>query len=169
MNLFTAAGVTVKVTPKGRAALRAPLDMSKFIVIAAMLLLSGAAGAQVADPVRMRQTVDGYRVELVVEAILGNAMSDHRGPPVFEHRVVLTVHDPKIGSRVHVASPVLDVAERNHPGQIYPLQTIASSEGPAYEARVRMVAKGPYRIVVHATPAGVSRALKAQFEYRHHH
>jgi hypothetical protein len=143
--------------------------MSKVIVMAAMLLLSGAAGAQVADPVRMRQTVDGYRFELVVEAILGSAMSDHRGPPVFEHRVVLRVRDAKMGHPMEVTSPMLEVTERGHPGQRYPLHPAEPRDGPSYEARVRMAAKGLYSIVVRAAPSVTGRTLEARFEYRHHH
>ena len=142
--------------------------MSKSIVTAILVLTIAAAAAQVADPVRLRKTVDGYRFELVVEAILDPAISP-RHSAGYEHRVMLTVREPKIGHRVQLASATLDVAERGHPGQVYALQPVESPEGAAYHATVRMTVKERYRIVVHATPQGTGRALTAQFDYRHHH
>lgn len=143
--------------------------MHRLILMAAALLLSGAAAAQVADPVRLRKTVDGYRMELVVEAILDPSIAAPRHSAGYEHRVTLTVREPKIGHRVQLAAATLDVTQRGHPGPSYTLQPVVSAEGPAYEARVRMAVDGTYRILVHATPQGSSGALTARFDYRHHH
>ena len=142
--------------------------MNRLIATAAMMFLTAGAAAQVADPVRLRKAIDGYRVELVVEAILDPAISAQHSAG-YQHRIRLSVREPKIGHLVQLGSATLQVAERGHPGQRYQLEAVQSPEGPAYEAMVRMAVKGTYRMVVHATPQGTSRGLTARFEYRHHH
>ena len=137
----------------------------KLIAIAAIVFVTGSVAAQVADPVRLRQTVAGYRIELVVEAILDPAIANPRHSAGYEHRVTLTVREPKIGHRVQLAAATLSVAERGHPGPTYELKAIQSPEGPAYEARVRMALEGTYRMVLHATPEATSQALTAKFSY----
>lgn len=139
------------------------------IFLATMIATSAAAGAQVADPVRLHKTVGGYRIHLVVEAILDPAIRNPRHSAGYEHRVTLTVRERKTGQRVQLAAATVDVAERGHPGPSYPLKSVTAPEGPAYETRVRMAVTGPYRLVVQATPQATGRVLKAQFDYRHHH
>lgn len=137
---------------------------SRWVVIAAMSM-SGSVVAQVADPVRLQQTVAGYRIELVVEVIRDPAVADPRHSAGYEHRVTLTVREPKIGHRVQLAAATLSVAERGHPGPTYELKAVQSAEGPAYEARVRMAVGGTYRMVLHATPEATRQALTAKFSY----
>lgn len=138
-------------------------------VVAAIVFLAGSAAAQVADPVRLRQTVAGYQVELVVEPLLDPSIAESAHGTEHRHRVTLTVLEPKIGHRVQLAAATLSVAERGHTGSTYELHAVQSAEGPAYEARVSMAVQATYRMVLHATPQGTRQALTAEFDYRHNH
>lgn len=127
---------------------------TKRFICALLMPLSIAAAVQAAHAAPLAQTVHGYRVELSVEAVSG---SD-------EYRVSVQVRSARLSHPVQLESASLHIAERGH-GQVIPLSLMGSGDGAFYEARVRMASKGPYRIVVHATPTGRRRAIEAQFKY----
>lgn len=137
--------------------------------VAAIVFLAGSAAAQVADPVRLRHTVEGYQVELVVEPLLDPSIAKSAQGTEYRHRVTLTVLEPRIGHRVQLAAATLSVAEHGHTGSTYELHAVQSAEGPAYEARVSMAVQATYRMVLRATPQGRRQALTAEFDYRHPH
>ena len=139
------------------------------LLMAAMMFMTAGAAAQVADPVRLRQTVAGYQVELVVEPLLDPSIAKSAQGTERRHRVTLTVLEPKIGHRVQLSAATLSVAERGHTGPTYELHAVQSAEGPAYEARVSMAVQATYRMVLRATQQGTRQALTAEFDYRHHH
>lgn len=143
--------------------------MTRFTAVAAIILLTATAAAQGPDPVRLRHTVDGYQVELVVETPLDPSIAKSARGTEYRQRVTLTVLEPKIGRRVQLAAATLSVAERGHTGPTYELHAVQSAEGPAYEARVTMAVQATYRMVVRATPQGASQALTTDFDYRYPH
>ena len=129
------------------------------------LVVSG----QASDPVRLQAVVEGYRLELKIEALRDPAIAHPQHSAGYEHRVMLTVREPKIDHRVQLESAALVVAERGHPGPRISLEPVDSAAGPAYEAYVRMALTGTYRLEAHARTRGTGRTLSAQFDYRHRH
>ena len=62
-----------------------------------------------------------------------------------------------------------DVAKVGYTGMKLSLTPVRSGDHVIQEARATLETRTPYRILVHATPAGGGPALEAQFDYRHHH
>lgn len=144
--------------------------MTLTAIAAGSLLLLGAAFGQAAEAVRLlHRTVDGYRIELGVEALQDTTIPHPQHSAGYEHRVTLTVREPKIGHRVQLDAATLEVAERGHPGSTYALAAVQSLDGPIYTAHVRMALTGTYRLVVRARTRAIGRALSARFDYRHGH
>ena len=140
-------------------------------IVAGALLLAGAASSgQAAEAARLlHRTVDGYRLELAIEALPDIAIPYPEHSAGYEHRVTLTVREPRIGHRVQLDGATLEVVERGHPGPSYALAPVQSLDGPVYEAHVRMALTQAYRLMVRARTGPTGQALRARFDYKHGH
>ena len=144
--------------------------MTLTAIAAGWILLLGAAFGQAAEAARLlHRTVDGYRMELAIEALPDIAVPHPEHSAGYEHRVTLTVREPRIGHRVQLDGATLEVSERGHPGPTYTLAAVQSLDGPVYEAHVRMALTQAYRLMVRARTRATGQALRARFDYRHGH
>ena len=142
----------------------------RVFVAVAMLLAGAASSGQAAEAVRLlHRTVDGYRMELAIEVVPDTAIPHPQHSAGYQHRVTLTVREPKIGHRVQLDGAALEVIERDHPGLSYALAAVQSLEGPVYEAHVRMTLTQAYRLVARARTRATGHALSARFDYKHPH
>lgn len=82
--------------------------------------------------------------------------------------VVVAVFDTKTGKRVADAEVVARVAEIGLTGEKKKFEAMKIADTVTYGNYFRMTAKGPYRISVEIRPAGATRPLLVEFEYKHH-
>lgn len=141
----------------------------RWLVALLLALPTGALPGQGAPWVV--KPVHGYRIALAVESVLEPARpgEDPRHARVREHRLRVSIQEEKTGRAPTFATVSANVAESGFAGTTIILQPMGRGEPGLYEGRIRLRTDPPYRILVHATPAGGGRTLEAQFEYRHHH
>ncbi len=147
------------------------MSLSRQFGVAWLALYAATSIAQSPDTLWIERPVPGYRVSLAVESVANaetpEAYRTHASPA--EHRLTVVIRSDATGRSVQLARASVDVAEKGYGGA-----SVALSEGPAgerglYQALVPLAIATDYRILVHATPAGESRTLEAEFQYRHHH
>lgn len=142
------------------------MSLSRQLGAAAWLALHAAASiAQAPNTMWMERSVPGYRVSLAVET--SEAYRTHASPA--EHRLTVVIRSDATGRPVDLMRASIDVAEKGYAGASVPLRKNPAGKGDRYQALVPLATGTDYRILVHATPAGESRTLEAEFPYRHHH
>lgn len=134
-------------------------------------LLFSALAALAQDAPRMVKSVHGYRIALAVESELKPERpgADSRHAQALEHRLLVSVREAAGGRTASIASVLADVAESGYSGETIALSPRRSGDDFIYEGRTQLETKKTYRILVRAMPAAGSRAVEAQFDYRHHH